>query len=243
MNGKETEKTAGQNQTELQELKPQEEKTFMTIKKLAEVLGVTERTVKNAARAKGVEGTFSPLQTNGGTQAARVYNEEEATAIKQEIQKHHNLASRQIDTATTRLEVLANYKAATQAMIELLEAEKAELQAENERQAAKIKEDAPKVEFYNAVTDSTDCIDIGQAAKVLNVKGVGRNKLFEILRKEGVLDRKNMPYQKFVDAGLFRVIETSFTLPDGTQKINLKTLVFQKGLDFIREILQGEKKK
>ena len=218
-------------------VKKQAEKT-MTTAQVAEAIGVSDSSVKRAVEKLG--SVLGAVAKN--TQGGFLFDEAQVTMIKQEIAKHHNLASRQIDTATTRLEVLANYKAATQAMIELLEAEKAELQAENEKQAAKIKEDAPKVAFYEAVTDSTDCIDIGQAAKILNVKGVGRNKLFEVLRKEGVLDRKNMPYQKFVDAGLFRVIETSFTLPDGTQKINLKTLVFQKGLDFIREILQEGRK-
>jgi len=51
------------------------------------------------------------------------------------------------------------------------------------------------------------------------------------------LDRFNQPYQKYVDAGYFRVIESRFNLPDGEIKISLKTVVFQKGLDFIRREL------
>jgi phage antirepressor YoqD-like protein len=133
---------------------------------------------------------------------------------------------------------LANYKAATQAMIELLEAEKAELQAENERQKQQLIEAAPKVDFYNAVTESKDCIDMAQVAKLLNVKGIGRNNLIEILKEKGVLDKKKQPYQKYVDRGYFRVIETPYSLPDGTQRINLKTVVFQKGVDFIHKVIK-----
>lgn len=212
------------------------EKT-MTVKEIAQAMGVSTDTVKNCIRR-----IMPDKMQNGKT---TFLNEQEVTMISKELKSNTFVSSHQtyevssqVKNTTTRLEVLANYKAATQAMIELLEAEKAELQAENERQAAQIKEQAPLVDFAKAVTESTDCIDIGQAAKVLNVKGIGRNKLFEILREKGVLDRKNQPYQKYVDSGYFRVIETSFCLPDGTQKINLKTLVFQKGVNFIREIIK-----
>lgn len=101
---------------------------------------------------------------------------------------------------------------------------------------AKIKENAPKVEFYNAVTGSEDTIDMRTVATVLNM-GIGRNKIFEVLRDKRVLDRKNMPYQKYIDLGYFRTVETQYTKSDGTNCINIKTVVFQKGLDFIRKTL------
>ena len=56
------------------------------------MLGVSARTIRETATAKGLEGTFHTLQTKGGKQSLRVFSEEEATIIKMEIQKHHNLA-------------------------------------------------------------------------------------------------------------------------------------------------------
>ena len=106
-----------------------------------------------------------------------------------------------------------------------------------EQQTALIEAQKPKVEFYEAVTGSNDTIDIGEAAKVLNIKGIGRNNLFEILRQKGVLDNRNRPYQTYCDRGYFRVIESSYTKPDGSTHISLKTVVYQKGLDFIRKLL------
>lgn len=97
-------------------------------------------------------------------------------------------------------------------------------------------EQTPKVEFYNAVTGSEDTIDMRTVATVLNM-GIGRNKIFEVLRDKRVLDRKNMPYQKYIDFGYFRTVETQYTKSDGTNCINIKTVVFQKGLDFIRKTL------
>lgn len=97
-------------------------------------------------------------------------------------------------------------------------------------------EQTPKVEFYNAVTGSEDTIDMRTVATVLNM-GIGRNKIFEVLRDKRVLDRKNMPYQKYIDLGYFRTVETQYIKSDGTNCINIKTVVFQKGLDFIRKTL------
>lgn len=97
----------------------------------------------------------------------------------------------------------------------------------------------PKEEFFDAVTDSKDAIEIGKVAKVLDYPGVGRNKLFEILRDKGVLMKDNIPYQKYIDNGCFRTIEQRYTVPDGETRISIKTLVYQKGVDYIRKVLEA----
>ena len=102
---------------------------------------------------------------------------------------------------------------------------------------AQIEEMKPKAEFFDAVTDSKDAISMNEVAKVLNFKGVGRNKLFEILRSEKVLDNRNIPYQRYIDAQWFRTIEQKYTKGADTC-INIKTLVFQKGVDRIRNLLE-----
>ena len=55
-----------------------------------------------------------------------------------------------------------------------------------EEQKALIADMTPKAEFFDAVTDSATAVDIGTVAKVLNM-GIGRTRLFEFLRDEGVL--------------------------------------------------------
>ena len=80
---------------------------------------------------------------------------------------------------------------------------------------------APKAEFFDAVAGSKDAITMGEAAKVLDL-GIGRNELFEFLRRK-----------KYIDAGYFRTIEQKYTVNDSV-RINIKTLVYQRGLDFIR---------
>ena len=106
-------------------------------------------------------------------------------------------------------------------------------------QAKQLLEQKPKVEFFDAVAESKDAIEIASVPKVLNVPGVGRNKLFEFLRNHKVLMRNNQPYQKYVDCGYFRIIEQKYERPNGDTCINIKTLVYQKGVKYIQELLKN----
>ena len=100
-----------------------------------------------------------------------------------------------------------------------------------------IEEMKPKAEFFDAVADSKTAISMNEVAKVLNIKGYGRNKLFEYLRDNKVLDRWNVPYQKYVDNGWFRVIEQHYQ-KNGEPIVTTKTLVYQKGVDGIRKMIE-----
>lgn len=93
----------------------------------------------------------------------------------------------------------------------------------------------PKAEFFDAVTDSKTAISIGETAKVLDA-GIGQNKLFAFLRDNNILKSDNTPYQRYIDMGYFRVIEQKYEV-NGEIRISIKTLVFQKGIDFIRRLL------
>ena len=77
-----------------------------------------------------------------------------------------------------------------------------------------------------------------QVAKVLNIPKLGRNKLFKLLREKGILDDNNIPYQEFCDRGYFRVIEQKYTDKKCEQHIAFRTLVYQRGLDYIRRLAQ-----
>jgi len=109
-------------------------------------------------------------------------------------------------------------------------------QAELAAQDSYIKTLEPKAEFFDAVAGSKDAISIGDAAKVLDM-GVGQNKLFNVLRREQILKDNNVPYQEYIDRGYFRVVEQKFVVK-GETRISIKTLVSQRGLDYIRKMLQ-----
>jgi prophage antirepressor-like protein len=104
-------------------------------------------------------------------------------------------------------------------------------------QAKQLEAAKPAVEFYRTVTDSKDAIPMSQVAKVLDM-GIGRNKLFSFLRERGVLMQDNEPYQEYIDNGWFRVVEQKYTRADGETRINIKTLVYQKGIEGIKRLLE-----
>lgn len=97
----------------------------------------------------------------------------------------------------------------------------------------------PKAEFFDAVANSKTAVSMNDVAKVLGIKGYGRNNLFEFLRNIKILDGYNKPYQKYVDCGWFRVIEQRYT-KNGEEFITFKTLVYQRGIDAIRKRLDAE---
>lgn len=113
---------------------------------------------------------------------------------------------------------------------ERLEAQNVMLLTDNERMK-------PKEEFFDAVTDSHDAIDMKDCANALNM-GIGRNNLFKFLRERKILTQTNRPYQQYIDLGYFRVIEQKYDKGYGETGISIKTVVFQRGVDFIRRLLK-----
>jgi len=93
-----------------------------------------------------------------------------------------------------------------------------------------IQQDKPMTDFGKAVSASDTAVLIGDWIKVLAEQGmkVGRNKAFDWLREKGYLMRSNMPYQQYVNQGLFEVKESLVSTPKG-QKVNFTTLLTGKG--------------
>lgn len=85
-------------------------------------------------------------------------------------------------------------------------------------QSEHIKVLEPKARFADAVAASDGTCLIGELAKMLRQNGldIGQNRLFEILRQDGYLGKtgsnRNVPTQKAMDLGLFRIKETAEAL-------------------------------
>ena len=101
----------------------------------------------------------------------------------------------------------------------------------------KIAELEPKAAFFDQVADSKTALQMRDVAAALNIPSWGRNKIFAYLREQGILDDRNIPYRQFQDAGYFRVIEQSYNDKMGEAHISLKTLVYQKGVEYIRKMI------
>ena len=91
---------------------------------------------------------------------------------------------------------------------------------------AKIAANEHKVDFYNAVGNTSATLTIERFAKLVTEKlGIqtGRNRMFQWLRKNGYLQANNMPYQRYINNGWFKTYEVvkaghAFTVPSITGK-------------------------
>ena len=111
----------------------------------------------------------------------------------------------------------------------------------------KIELDKPKVQFADAVSCSDTTILIRDLAKILKQNGIdiGQNRLFEYLRQNGYLIKngqsKNMPTQKSMNLGLFKVKERTIIKPDNTIEIKKTIMVTGKGqIYFVNHFLDKE---
>ena len=99
----------------------------------------------------------------------------------------------------------------------------------------KVKELEPKARFADAVAASDGTCLVGELAKMLRQNGldIGQNRLFAQPREDGYLGKtgsnRNVPTQKAVDLGLFRIKETAITHSDGHVTINRTAKVIGKG--------------
>lgn len=102
----------------------------------------------------------------------------------------------------------------------------------------KVTELEPKGQFYDTVVQSETLLDLGEVSKLLNYKGLGRNKLFQYLRDNNILNNKNLPYQTYVDRGYFKIVEASW-VNSSTKliEVSLKTVMYQKGIDWLDKLL------
>lgn len=100
---------------------------------------------------------------------------------------------------------------------------------------AQIKVLEPKARFADAVAASDGTCLVGELAKMLRQNGmdIGQNRLFRLLQADGYLGKsgsnRNVPTQRAMDLGLFRIKETTITHADGHTTVSRTPKVTGKG--------------
>lgn len=112
-----------------------------------------------------------------------------------------------------------------------MEAQKRKIAAQQTR----IVELEPKARFADAVAASDGTCLVGELAKMLRQNGmdIGQNRLFRLLQADGYLGKsgsnRNVPTQRAMDLGLFRIKETTVTHADGHTTVSRTPKVTGKG--------------
>ena len=221
---------------------------------------------KDVATALGYKDSVNALKSHvseedkGGWRITTQYGEREAVIIN-ESGLYSLILSSKLDSAKrfkhwVTAEVLPSirksggYIAGQNEMsdTELLAKALLVAQRQIEQRNAQIAEMQPKALFADAVAASHTSILIGELAKILKQNGVdiGQNRLFETLRQQGYLIRRNgtdynSPTQRAMELGLFEVKESTVGNPDGSVRVTRTTKVTGKGQQyFINKFLGGK---
>lgn len=91
-------------------------------------------------------------------------------------------------------------------------------------------------QFYDDLMNTDGLYSMNTTAKELMI---GRNTLFAYLRGKSIMfyqDGSNVPYQRFMNQGLFRVVES----PCADGEYRPTTYATKKGLEYIRKILRKD---
>lgn len=113
----------------------------------------------------------------------------------------------------------------------LKEEREARMKLEEENKVLK-----PKAQLMEKVMDSDELVDIGQAAKLLQLP-FGRNTLFQELGDISIFfANRNEPKQEYVDRGYLVMKEKWIDRSYYDGFTVLKVLVTQKGLDFLARV-------
>lgn len=102
-------------------------------------------------------------------------------------------------------------------------------------QQTRIVELEPKARFADAVAASDGTCLVGELAKMLRQNGmdIGQNRLFRLLQADGYLGKsgsnRNVPTQRAMNLGLFRIKETTVTHADGHTTVSRTPKVTGKG--------------
>lgn len=107
-----------------------------------------------------------------------------------------------------------------------------------------LEEQHPKIVFADAVVGSSTSILVGELAKMISQNGyeIGQNRLFKWLRDNNYLckygERRNIPYQQFIEQGLFTLKTNTFSV-NGEMKTKNTVKVTQKGcMYFINKFIK-----
>lgn len=113
-----------------------------------------------------------------------------------------------------------------------LEADNTELTQENQLLEQKVCADAPKVEFFDAVTVTHETYSVSEAAKLI---GTGQKRLMDFMRMKGwVTVRKNEPMQAPIERGYLTAKLSTYDHPESGKTTVATARVTGKGLTRLR---------
>lgn len=207
-------------------------KTVTTTRELAETLGVDRTTVTKTVKRLEQGGEVLHHSTiDEFNNTIWWYDEQQATIIKQEIQKHHNLATRQIDTVSTELE--ENQTIANAMMI--LQRRSEELKRRAEIAEKQVEEMKPKAIVYDEFVERERFCNFRDGANYLHIS---QSDLMNLLKSRYIYKNSAGEYRHYSEYSQYFALRP-FTLGNKTKQQLMFTI---KGLEFFKNKINSAKK-
>ncbi len=223
-------------------------------KDVAEVLGYSNSRKAIADHVDSEDKGVTKCYTLGGTQQTTIINESGlyslilSSKLPKAKEFKHWVTSEVLPTIRKHGAYMTDAKAAAivtdkGSLADLLQQAAEQLK----RKDIQIEQMKPKALFADAVSTSDTPILVGELAKILHQNGVsmGQNRMFRWLRDNGYLISKkgtsyNMPTQRAMELGLFKIKENAITHSDGHVTITKTPKVTGKGqVYFVNKFVQG----
>ena len=224
-------------------------------KDVAEILGYSNPRDALSKHVDSDDKGVAKCDTLGGTQQTTIINESGlyslilSSKLPKAKEFKHWVTSEVLPTIRKHGAYMTDAKAAAivtdkGSLADLLQQAAEQLK----RKDIQIEQMKPKALFADAVSTSDTPILVGELAKILHQNGVsmGQNRMFRWLRDNGYLISKkgtsyNMPTQRAMELGLFKIKENAITHSDGHVTITKTTKVTGKGQQyFVNKFVVGE---
>lgn len=127
-----------------------------------------------------------------------------------------------------------NYVQALEALVSA-EKDKVFLEQQNAFKDQQLKLQEPKVALYDVAMAADGVQPVGTVAKEL---GLGRTRLFSILRDKKVLRENNEPYQEYIERGYFKLRMYTITHKSSGLENKTQPMVTAKGMAWIQKLLK-----
>lgn len=223
-------------------------------KDVAEILGYSNPRDALSKHVDSDDKGVAKCDTLGGTQQTTIINESGlyslilSSKLPKAKEFKHWVTSEVLPTIRKHGAYMTDAKAAAivtdkGSLADLLQQAAEQLK----RKDIQIEQMKPKALFADAVSTSDTPILVGELAKILHQNGVsmGQNRMFRWLRDNGYLISKkgtsyNMPTQRAMELGLFKIKENAITHSDGHVTITKTPKVTGKGqVYFVNKFVQG----
>lgn len=180
------------------------------------------------------ENVFYRLSMKGESEAAIQFQSKVADEILPQIRKTGSYSVTPLFTLPQTMSEALRLLADEMESKILLEAENQFLALQSAEQKQQLKDQETPVAIYNLAIKAGNTLSMQEVAKSL---GTGRTKLYDFLReKQIIMKNSTLPYQRFMDAGYFKVTERPRASGD-TIINDPATRVTAKGFDYIAKLL------